>query len=239
MGFHMRKILSVIFLLTMTSFPSLGQCADLADVIATLEQGYNALADVKAAFSQRTTIASIKREERGKGELFIKKGVGGRAMFRFNYDKPRQQIISDGKQVWYYLPENKQVMVSDVKALFAGGNGIAMNYLTGLGHVSRDFTISFAKDGRDKSGNYVLDMVPKKPNQVMTRLRLTIAAQAVEQYRESGKPLALFPVVESAVDDPYGNRTIIEFSRVKVNQGIGRERFSFKIPKGVEVIKNK
>jgi outer membrane lipoprotein carrier protein len=223
----------------MASLASPGYGAELSEVIAALEQGYNALTDVQADFSQRTAISSIKREEHGKGELFIKKGTGGQAMFRFNYVKPQQQIISDGKQVWYYLPDNKQVMVSDAKALFAGGNGIALNYLTGMGHVSRDFTISFAKEGRDRNGNYVLDLVPKKPNQVMTRLRLTIAASAVEQFRESGKPLALFPIVASMVDDPFGNRTIIEFSRVKVNQGMSSGRFAFKIPKGVEVIKNR
>lgn len=212
---------------------------DLKVVIDTLEQGYNILADLQADFSQRTVIASVKREDRGKGELFLKKSKGNSAMFRFNYTKPLQQIISDGKSVWYYLPDNKQVMVSDVTALFAGGNGIAMNYLTGMGHVSRDFTISFAKGERDQKGNYVLDLTPKKPSQVMTRLRLTIAASAVDQFRESGKPQSPFPIISSMVDDPFGNQTIIDYSRVKVNQGIGNDRFSFKIPKGVEVIKNR
>jgi outer membrane lipoprotein carrier protein len=226
-----------IVILSLSALPVYG--ADLTEVIATLEQGYNSLADVQADFSQRTAIVSMKREEQGKGELFIKKAGGGQAMFRFNYTKPRQQIICDGKSVWYYLPDNKQVMVSDVTTLFAGGNGIALNYLTGMGHVSRDFTITFAGEGRDKKGNYMLDLTPKKPSQVMTRLRLTIAASAVEQFRKSGKPLVQFPIVSSMVDDPFGNRTVIEFSRVKVNQGMSSDRFGFKIPKGVEVIKNK
>jgi outer membrane lipoprotein carrier protein len=226
-----------IIMLSLSASPGYG--ADLTEVIATLEQGYNSLADMQADFSQRTAISSMKREEHGKGELFIKKTKGGQAMFRFNYSKPRQQIISDGKSVWYYLPDNKQVMVSDVATLFSGGNGIALNYLTGMGHVSRDFTITFAGEGRDKIGNYVLDLAPKQPSQVMTRLRLTIATSAVKQFRESGKPLAQFPIVSSMVDDPFGNRTVIEFSRVKVNQGIASDRFAFKIPKGVEIIKNR
>jgi len=224
-------------ILSLTALPGYG--ADLAEVIATLEQGYNSLADVQADFSQRTTIASMKREDHGKGELFIKKVAGGHAMFRFNYIKPNQQIICNGKSVWFYLPDNKQVMVTDVSKQFAGGNGIALNYLTGMGHVSKDFTIAFAGEGRDKKGNYVLDLAPKKPNQVMTRLRLTIAASAVEQFRESGKPLVQFPIVSSVVDDPFGNRTVIEYSRVRVNQGLAKERFVFKIPKGVEIIKNR
>ena len=241
-GKIMRQInCLLLFISVFTLALSASSCygADLTDVIATIEQGYNALADVQADFSQRTTIGSIKREERGKGELYIKKGARGRAMFRFDYVKPRQQIISDGRQVWYYLPDNKQVMTSDVTELFAGGNGIALNYLTGMGHVSSDFNISFAKEMRDKSGNYLIDLVPKKPSQVMTRLRLTISGTAVEQYRQSGKPLALFPIVSSAMDDPYGNRTVIEYSHVKVNQGMTGDRFTFRIPKGVEIIKTK
>lgn len=237
---HLFKRLSaIITIVLISSFALPGYGADLAEVIATLEQGYNSLEDVQADFSQRTAIASMKREEHGKGELFIKKAALGQAMFRFDYTTPQQQIISNGKKVWYYLPDNKQVMVSDVSELFSGGNGIALNYLTGMGHVSRDFTITFAGEGRDKKGNYVLNLAPKKPNQVMTRLRLTIAAAAVEQFMESGKPMAMFPIVSSVVDDPFGNQTIFEFSRVKVNQGLSKGRFAFKIPKGVEVIKNR
>jgi len=235
MKLHQLLIICAAFLLGVS--PVYG--TELKVVIDTLEQGYNALADLQADFSQRTLIASVKREDHGKGELFLKKTKGNTAMFRFDYTKPRQQIVCDGKKVWYYLPDNKQVMVGEATALFAGGNGIALNYLTGMGHVSRDFNISFAKEERDQKGNYVLDMAPKKPSQVMTRLRLTIAASAVDQFQESGKPQSPFPILSSVVDDPVGNRTIIDYSRVKVNQGIGNGRFSFKIPKGVEVIKNR
>ena len=115
-------------------------------VVAALEKGYDTISDLQADFIQRTSIASLNREERGMGELSIKKAPGG-AMFRFNYTKPRQQIISNGKSVWYYLPDNKQVLVSDVAALFEGGNGIALNYLTGMGHLSADFTAEFPEGG--------------------------------------------------------------------------------------------
>ncbi|HEY6838697.1 MAG TPA: outer membrane lipoprotein carrier protein LolA [Geobacteraceae bacterium] len=211
--------------------------ADLKTVISTLEQGYTLLSDLQADFSQRTTIASIKREERGSGELFIRKPGTGSAMFRFNYVKPRQQIISNGKKVWYYLPENRQVMVTDTATMFSGGNSVALNYLTGMGHVSRDFTISFAGNGRDRKGNYVLELVPKKPNRLMARLQLTISAAAVDAFRDTGKAHEPFPIISSLLVDTAGNRTAIDFSNVKTNRGMGTERFTFKTPAGVEVIK--
>jgi outer membrane lipoprotein carrier protein len=213
--------------------------AKLQDVIDTLEQGYQVLADVQADFSQRTTIAAMKREERGAGEMSMKKPAGATAMFRFNYTKPKQQIISNGKTVWYYLPDNKQVMVMEMAAMFEKGNGVALNYLAGMGKVSQDFTVSFAGDGRDKKGNYVLDLVPKSPTQALSRLQLTISAQAVERFLVERKPEEPFPILTSVVYDQLGNRTAMDYSRVRVNRGMRNDRFTFKVPAGVEVIRNR
>jgi outer membrane lipoprotein carrier protein len=212
--------------------------ATAKDLVATLEQGYATVSDLQADFIQRTTIASLNRVEIGAGEVFIRKAAGA-AMFRFNYSKPRQQIISNGKTVWYYLPENRQVMVSDVAALFSGGNGVALNYLTGLGHISADFTARLADKERDSKGNYVLDLVPKKATPVMAKLRLTISAKAVADYQETKKPRDPFPILSSAVYDQLGNITQIDFSKVKVNRGLRSDRFTFTPPAGVEIIKNR
>jgi outer membrane lipoprotein carrier protein len=212
--------------------------ATAKDVVTVLEKGYVTLSDLHAEFAQKTVLASLNREERGSGELFIKKAAGD-AMFRFNYTKPRQQIISNGRTVWYYLPDNKQVMISDLTTLFEGGGGVALNYLTGMGHLSADFTAAFAEEGRDKKGNYVLDLVPRKKSPMMDKLRLTVSARVVEDFLGAGTIREPFPVISSEVYDQLGNRTLIEFSKVRVNRGIGSERFTFKVPAGVEVIKNR
>ena len=236
---RLRRLMPCIalLLLILAARASGGSTVTAKDVVATLEQGYATLTDLQADFSQRTTIASMNREERGSGELFIKKTTGGTAMFRFNYTKPRQQIISNGKSVWYYLPENKQVMITTAAALFEGGNGIALNYLTGLGHISADFTASLAGEARDKSGDYLLDLVPKKKSPMMAKLRLTVSARAVEASMAARTPRDPFPVMSSVVYDQLGNTTRIDFSKMKVNRGLGSDRFSFKVPAGVEVIK--
>jgi outer membrane lipoprotein carrier protein len=212
--------------------------ATAKDVVTVLEKGYRTLSDLQADFSQKTSLASLNREERGSGELFIKKAAGD-AMFRFNYTKPRQQIISNGKTVWYYLPDNKQVMISNLSTLFEGGNGVALNYLTGMGHLSADFTAGLAEEGRDKKGNYVLDLIPRKKSPMMAKLRLTVSTRVVEDFLDSGTIREPFPVISSEVYDQLGNRTLIEFSKVRVNRGIGSDRFTFKVPAGVEVIKNR
>jgi outer membrane lipoprotein carrier protein len=211
--------------------------AALQDVVSALEKGYASLQDVQADFVQKTVIAGVNREQKGSGELLLKRPASATAMFRFNYLKPKQQIVSNGKQVWFYIPENKQVMVSSVADMFKGGNSIALNYLTGLGHVSRDFNASFAQEPQDKNGNYQLELRPKSPSAVLAKLQLTVSAAAVEQFLQDGSVQDIFPVLASVMHDAGGNQTRIEYSRVRVNKGLADSRFSFKSPAGVEVIK--
>lgn len=238
----MNQLLRLVaFLLLSLCFGSIACAADtpvsLKEVVSALEKGYGALQDVQADFIQKTKIASIGREQKGAGEVFLKKPASATAMFRFNYSKPKQQIISNGKQVWFYLIDNKQVMVSSVADMFKGGNSIALSYLTGLGHVSRDFTAEFAKDKQDKNGNYQLELTPKKATPVLSRLSLTVAAEAVERFRRDGNVNDIFPVVASVVHDAAGNQTRIDYSHVRVNKGVASSKFNFKIPEGVEIIK--
>jgi outer membrane lipoprotein carrier protein len=232
------RFLTVTATLLLMARQSGAAAATPKDVVAALEKGYISVSDLQADFTQLTTITSMNREERGVGELFLKKSHGG-AMFRFNYNKPHQQIISNGTSIWYYLPDTKQVMVSSAAALFEGGNGIALNYLTGIGHLSTDFTAGFTHGGKDKKGNYVLDLVPRKSNPSLARLQLTVSAEAVDQFLKTGKAREFFPIVSSVVYDQVGNKTRIDFSRLRINRGIGSDRFTFKVPAGVEVIKPK
>jgi outer membrane lipoprotein carrier protein len=211
--------------------------ASLKDVVGALEKGYAGLQDVHADFSQRTFIAGVGREQKGSGEVFLKRPASSSAMFRFDYIKPKQQIVSNGRQVWFYLPENRQVMVMSVADMFKGGNAIALSYLTGLGHVSRDFDVAYAKEQRNKNGDYQLDLTPKKPTPVLARLQLTVSAEAVERFLRQGSVQDTFPVQASVVYDAVGNRTRIDYSHVRVNKGIDSNNFNFKVPAGVEIIK--
>ena len=164
----------------------------MQDILAALKKGYASMDDLQADFNQRTYVAALKREEKGSGELFLKKRDGG-AMFRFNYLKPKQQIISNGKSVWYYLPENKQVILTDTARLFAGGNAMAMSYLTGLGDLAADFDIKLLTATPDKKGNYLLELVPKKQNDAVAKLHLAVSAAAGREVTQSGRQRGFFP----------------------------------------------
>ena len=238
-GLPMSRVCAAValFLVAFFPLPALSATVSLKNVVSALEKGYAGLQDVQADFSQKTTITAVNREQKGTGEVLLKRPASATAMFRFNYAKPKQQIVSNGKQVWFYLPENKQVMFSSVADMFKGGNSIALSYLTGLGNISRDFTVAFAKESQDKQGNYQLELIPKNASPVLVKLQLTVSSEAVVQLMAEGNVKDIFPVVSSVVHDASGNQTRIDYSRVRVNKGLDNGKFNFKIPEGVEVIK--
>ncbi|MEI6205293.1 MAG: outer membrane lipoprotein carrier protein LolA [Desulfuromonadales bacterium] len=236
-GYLLWLFAGIFMLGTTTVCVAADKPAPLKDVVAALEKGYAGLQDVQADFAQKTTISAVNREQKASGEVFLKRPASATAMFRFNYAKPKQQIVSNGKQVWFYLPENKQVLVSNVADMFKGGNSIALSYLTGLGHVSRDFNANFAKESQDKNGNYQLELIPKQASPVLVKLQLTVSAEAVERFLTDGDVKDLFPVISSIVHDAGGNQTRIDYSRVRVNKGLDNGKFNFRIPEGVEIMK--
>lgn len=233
----MGRLLAILLSLCCLTSPALAAQATLTEVVATLEAGYADLRDLQASFSQTTTLAGFPKPQKGHGTLALRRPHSAAAQFRFDYAVPQQVIVSNGKQVWFYQPENRQVLVSSLEGMFAGGNGIALAYLTGLGNVAKDFTASLAKQPQDKRGNYHLELTPKRPTPTLAKLRLTIDGTAVSRYQVEKSLNNSFPIVASVVVDGVGNQTRIDYSRIKVNSGLSTARFTFKVPQGVEIIK--
>jgi outer membrane lipoprotein carrier protein len=233
----MRQLLAILFCFCCLASPALAAQATLTEVVATLEAGYADLRDLQADFSQSTTLTGFPKPQQGHGSLAWRRPNGAAAQFRFDYAAPQQVIVSNGKQVWFYQPENRQVLVSSLEGMFAGGNGIALAYLTGLGNVAKDFNASLAKQPQDKQGNYQLELTPKRPTATLAKLRLIIDGAAVSRYQAEKSLNNSFPILASVVVDGVGNQTRIDYSRVKVNSGLSAGRFNFKVPQGVEIIK--
>jgi len=113
---------------------------------------------------------------------------------------------------------------------------MALSYLTGLGSLAEDFDIKLLSDTPDKKGNYTLELVPRKNNPAVAKLHLFVSTDALHKTG-NGAAEAFFPIAASILFDQLGNRTTIEYSRIRINTGLGNDRFSFKPPAGVEVIK--
>lgn len=180
-------ILLVLPLLVLLTLPA--RAAGLRDVINALELPFKdrKIQDYSADFFQQSQIASLNRMQRARGEVSVRfEGrQGGKVptvMFHWEYREPtRQEIISDGKTLWVYLPENNQVIQSDIEMVSQARENDPMTFLTGLGNLSRDFTISWAEPNRDVDGNYVLDLRPKRTTALLNRMVIVVDRYAVEE----------------------------------------------------------
>lgn len=165
----------------------------LRDVIATVETAFKAdrtgqlpISDFTADFFQRTQLAREGRELRGDGQILVKLATANSPlMYRFEYFRPYQQeIVSDGTTLWIYHPENREVIQSDVSFLynrpgFNPDRDRAVNFLQGIGRISKDFQINFAAGMNDAAGNYILELNPRHAMLSIRRILLVVNRDSV------------------------------------------------------------
>lgn len=227
----------------------------LQDVIRTVEemfrpdkQGEQPLIDVVADFFQRSTLAK-GREMRADGQMLLRfAGEGRPLMFRFDYYRPtRHEIICDGKTLWTYLPENRQVILGDVAFAFNpftsdSRHDRAVNFIQGLGRISRDFEIVFSSQQYDPQGNYILELQPRRAMVSIEKIFMVVHRDAVLLHKQ-GTPFSLstqellFPILSTTVFDHQGNSTTMEFSNIKANSRLQPAVFNFVVPADIQVVK--
>ena len=227
----------------------------LQDVIDTVEKSYRAVTDVTADFFQRSTIAEKKREMRADGQMFLKMAAGNDPLkFRFDYFRPAtQQIVSNGKTMWMYLPENRKVIQSDVSFVFDPlisnpDRDRASNFLQGLARISKDFLITFSSQRQDMEGNYILELSPRRATATIAKLFIVVRRDAVAAYVQGNRDInnvinnrsqqdLAFPILSTTVFDHQENTTTMEFSNIRVNTRLSDLFFEFLIPAGVTIVR--
>jgi len=250
MRFRFLSLLVLLFLLPGMSAAETGQADNLGRVVTALERPFRAKApaaeairDFQGTFIQESHLVSLDRTQRGNGRLAVKllpPDTANRRMtlFAWHYEEPEKQaIVSNGRDLWVYLPENRQAIYSKIDPEAQGGPGDPMSFLTGLGNLSRDFTIEWADPARDPAGNFVLELTPRESSPLIQGLRFVVAREAVAKSGPSGPDRPVFPLLAVTVFDPSGNMTLIEFHDIQVNRGLPDAHFEFTVPAGVEIVR--
>jgi outer membrane lipoprotein-sorting protein len=171
-------------------------------------------------------------------------------MFRFEYFRPtRHEIVTDGRTLWTYLPENRQVIQSDISFFnrpgFNPDRDQAFNFLQGLARISKDFQINFSPQRQDVEGNYILELNPRRSMASIRQLFVVVNRDAVlrNAFMKQGRnfapnqPALLFPIISTTVLDHQGNSTIMEFTNIVTNSRLSNFLFNFVVPAGVQVVR--
>jgi len=249
----MKKYLFLLFLL----FPGVCSAANISlndvanalqnpfksDVVKARGTDKSGIFDFQGDFFQQSQIAAIERVQRGRGLVSFRFDYRGTssvplAMFRWEYQEPTQQeVVSNGQSMWVYLPENRQVILSDIQQVTQQRSDNPMTFLTGLGNLSRDFSVRWAMPDHDQDGNYVLELKPRRVSSLIRSLQIVVDRQAVIDFVENNQVGNYFPIMATTVLDPADNSTTIEFSNIAFNRGLSAGFFEFTRPAGVEVVR--
>lgn len=213
------------------------------DVVKARGTAKSGIFDFQGDFFQQSQIAAIERVQRGRGQVSFRFDYRGDAqvplaMFRWEYQEPsRQEVVSNSETMWVYLPENRQVIVSDIKQVTQQRSDNPMTFLTGLGNLSRDFSIRWAVPDHDNDGNPILELKPRRNSSLIQSLQIVVKREAVTDFVEKNQVGNHFPILATIVVDPSGNSTTIEFSSIDFNRGLSPRFFEFIQPAGIDVIR--
>ena len=191
-----------------------GDAALARALLRKVEEHHARTRDLVARFSQSYRSGMLGREVTERGVVSIKRP--GR--MRWEYKDPEPKLfVSDGRTFYFYVPADKQVIVSEQDE----GRSLAARLLSGRGGLSDEFDVSL--ESPLEEGVVRLKLVPRREQSDVER--------AFVDVEPSGRIRSLL------LDDVQGNRTRFRFEGVRENTGLADELFRFEVPKGVELVR--
>ncbi len=214
----MIRKFSILFLLLLLAVDTHAE-DNLDTVLDGVQKKYEQINSFYALFTQESEVKALDKVQTAQGEVWFKKP----GKMRWNYNTPNMdQIVSDGKTLWFYDQEENQVIETPLDQVSDTGSSTTL--LSGLGNLKELFKASFS-DSEDISpnGGYLIDLVPKGEEEYN---KVTISVDKKDMMVNT---LYLY--------DAFGNLTTMKLSDIKTNRKVEDTLFEFKVPSGAEVVK--
>ena len=184
-------------------------------VVDALQKSYDATIDFVADFRQETEVKSLGRSLKASGKVSFKRPG---KMF-WNYETPKGQfVVAHGKHLYFYQPEQNQVIKSPLKNAFRGD--IPLSFLLGLGNLKKDFNATLK--GSDEGQN-IVRLEPKGEAGGYNEILLGVSKSSSD-------------ILWVSVRDAASNLTTLRFSGMRKGVGIKDSLFQVQIPNGADVV---
>jgi outer membrane lipoprotein carrier protein len=189
--------------------------------VDALQRKYSQIRDLKMDFIQsyRSPRRPMKTET---GILFLKRP----GMMRWEYQTPTEKLfVSNGKTVYFYLPQEHQVQKTKVKE--SRDQRVPFLFLLGKGNLKKDFSrIEWAKDSQPFfQGNKVICAYPKKDIDEFAKILMEFNPQTYQLQRVT-------------VIDIDQSTSEFVFTNIRENLGADPRMFDFKVPPHTEVLES-
>lgn len=201
-----------LFLLLFLCTPNWLYAYGIADT-KYLDSFLRNLKTLQAQFEQKIYNENNTLLEHSQGKMYVQRPN----KFRWVYQKPYNQlIVADGERVWIYESDLDQVTVKNLnKAL-----GKTPAFLLSRNRkVDKDFWV---RKLRYRKGLMRFELTPKDTQAAFQKMIIKLGRR---------KTLAGFELV-----DNLGQKSYINFTRVRRNQRLDRSFFIFTPPAGADII---
>lgn len=214
----MRRVaFSLILLLLPVLAHAQGQSRPAADALArSLQQHYQSIKDFSADFTHIYRGGVLKTEAREHGTVKVKKP--GRMLWLYTGPE-KKEFVSDGRKIYSYIPQDKQVIVTDVPRDDDATTSVL--FLAGKGDIARDFTATYAET--PVPGTLALKLTPRRTEPDYDYLVVAVDPSTLQ-------------IRGLVTKDKQGGESTLTFANLKENQGISDKDFVFRIPRGVDVV---
>ena len=140
--------------------------------------------------------------------------------FRFAYAKPFQQVIvADGKTLWLYDVDLNQVTQQSQQKILGATPAALIASEADLASLKKDFDL---QELPEANGLQWVQATPRQKDGQLRSVKIGLR----------GNELAALDI-----QDGFGQRSQISFSKVELNAAVPEETFRFRAPNGADIVK--
>jgi outer membrane lipoprotein carrier protein len=210
-------ILAVVVSASRSAIAAGGAAADVKSVAAAVDAHYNHLRTLEAQFTEVYRGSGMDRTE--SGTLWLKKP----GKMRWEYRSPREKLfVSDGRDAWFYVPDDRQARKTAAKKLEDVRSPLA--FLLGKTKLEKELRgLSLAPDVTPlAAGDVVLRGVPQGLADRINEIVLEVTPD--------------HQIARIFIQDADGSATEYRFTEQKEDVAVTDARFEFKPPAGTETV---
>jgi outer membrane lipoprotein carrier protein len=216
-----RKMLFMTLALLACLWPGAAPAEVTPEAVMTkVQTQYDKAGGFQARFHQESRLKAAGASDAAAGWMYFKKP----SRMRWQYETPPEQkkeIVSDGRLVWMYMPNDALVMVYKIEQVLR--SDLVMRFFSGIGQFQKDFTIAWQRPPRE-GASFIIDLFPKKDQPELKRLTLTINPDT-------------YLVEKLDFTNALGEESRFTFTQVKLEVPTAPNFFTFTPPPGVQVVR--
>ena len=212
----MRRFAFVVFGLWLGVSVAARQTPAPETLAQSLQQRYQGIRDFSADFVHSYRGGVLRTQTTERGTVAVKKP----GLMRWNYTSPeKKEFVSDGRKIYFYVPQDRQVQVTDVPSTDQATTPAL--FLAGKGNIVRDFTAAYGD--KAPAGTVALKLTPRRSEPDYEYLVVAVDPRTLQ-------------IRALTTRDRQGGDSTLTFSNLKENRGLSDNDFAFRIPRGVDVI---